>query len=107
MRRHFYQGSEAILLIFDLSNPISFRNIRNWFNDIKKNVVNGNELIGYVSGNKSDLIQERKIKESDALKLADELNLYYIETSAKTGKNLENAFYKIAETVIDMKIKES
>lgn len=105
MRKHFYQGSEAILLIFDLTNPISFRNITNWYKDIKKNVLNGTELIGYVFGNKSDLIQERKIKENDALKLAEELNLNYIETSAKTGKNIENAFYRIAETVINSHIK--
>jgi small GTP-binding protein len=105
MRKHFYQGSEAILLIFDLTNPITFRNIRNWYEDIKRNTQNGSNLIGYIFGNKSDLIEERKIKESDALKLADELNLNYIETSAKTGKNLENAFYKIAETVIGTKMK--
>jgi small GTP-binding protein len=105
MRRHFYQGSEAILLIFDLTNPSSFRNAKIWYEDIKKNLTNNSELIGYVFGNKSDLITERKIKEENAIKLAEELGLNYIETSAKTGKNLENAFYTIAEEVIKTRMK--
>lgn len=105
MRSHFYQGSEAVLFIFDLTNPISFRNIKNWYEDIKKNLMVDMKILGYIFGNKSDLTHERKIKEEDAIKLAEELGLNYIETSAKTGKNLENAFYKIAEEVIKTRMK--
>jgi len=108
MRRHFYQGSEAVVLVFDLTNPISFSNIRDWYANIRKNLIsfsNEKNLIGYLFGNKCDMINERKISNDDAMQLASELNLIYVETSAMTGKNVEYAFYKIAETVLESKAK--
>ena len=103
MRRHFYQGSEAVVLVFDLSNPISFSSIRDWHADIQKNLLNEKKLIGYIFGNKSDMTKERKISNEDAIQLANELNLNYVEISALTGKNVESAFFDIAEKVLDSK----
>lgn len=107
MRRHFYQGSEAIILMFDLTNPISFKNIKNWYEDVIKNMDKPLKMIGYIFGNKSDLVDQRKVQESEGLALAKELNLEYIETSALTGNNVEYAFYKIAEAVIETHLKET
>ena len=106
MRRHFYQGSEAIILIFDLTNPISFKNIKKWYDDVIKNMDKQPKMIGYIFGNKSDLIDQRKVQESEGLALAKELNLEYIETSALTGNNVEYAFYKIAEAVIETHLEK-
>ena len=103
MRRHFYQGMEAIVLVFDLTNPISFSSIRDWHSDIQKNISNIENLTGYIFGNKCDMTNERKISKDDGLELANELNLDYIEISALTGKNVEFAFYKIAETILASK----
>jgi len=105
MRKHFYQGSEAIILVFDLTNPISFNSIKNWYADVIKNMDKQPKMIGYIFGNKSDLVDERKVQESEGLALAKELNLEYIETSAMTGNNVEYAFYKIAEAVINKHLK--
>jgi Ras-related protein Rab-1A len=108
MRRHFYQGSEAILLIFDLTNRISFNSIKNWYDDVMKNMEkHHHQMIGYIFGNKSDLIEVRKVKLVEALTLAKELNLKYIETSAMTGKNVEYAFYDIAESVIKSRVEKN
>ena len=103
MRKHFYQGSEAVLLIFDLTNPKSFESISQWFKDIEENLIIDHELIGCIFGNKSDLNNKRKIGTKEAQKLASQLNLEYFETSALTGKNVENAFYKIAEKIIEIR----
>ena len=105
MRRHFYQGSEAILLIFDLTNRSSFNSIKNWYDDVMKNMEkHHHQMTGYIFGNKSDLTEIRKVKLVEALTLAKELNLKYIETSALTGKNVEYTFYDIAETVIKLRL---
>jgi len=101
MRRHFYKGLEAVILIFDLTNRKSFESIQNWYKDIKKNVVPSQEiLIGFILGNKEDLISKRDIASEEALKIANKLNLEYIETSALTGKNVEESFLKLAESLI-------
>ena len=103
MRKHFYQGSEAVILIFDLTNPKSFESITQWFKDIKENLRIDHELIGCIFGNKSDLDNNRKIGTNEAQKLASQLKLDYFETSALTGKNVENAFYSIAEKIIELR----
>jgi len=100
MRRHFYKGTDAVILIFDLTNRTSFESVSNWFNDIKKYEK---DLTGLIFGNKEDLLDERKIPTGEALKIAETLNLEYIETSALTGKNIEQSFYKLAETLFKLK----
>ncbi|MEE9377759.1 MAG: Rab family GTPase [Candidatus Lokiarchaeia archaeon] len=106
MRRHFYNGAEGVILIFDLTNLKSFESISNWYNDIHKNVkILKEELIGFILGNKEDLINERKVPSENAKKIAKKFNLEYIETSALTGKNVEESFYKLAEALIKFKQK--
>jgi len=108
MRRHFYQGSEAILLIFDLTNRLSFNSISKWYDDVMKNMEkHHHEMVGYIFGNKSDLTEVRKVKLVEALALAKKLNLKYIETSALTGRNVEYTFYDIAESVIKLRLDKS
>ena len=96
MRQQFYLGSDGIFLIFDLTKPQSFDSLSNWFHDVKKQLKNRPELIGFIIGNKSDLMKERTIQPENANELASSLNLGYIETSALTGSNVENAFFNIA-----------
>lgn len=101
MRTQFYQGSNGIFLVFDLTNPKSFDNLMVWYQDIKKQLRNISKITGFIIGNKSDLHDERKVMRADAEKLASELNLNYFETSALTGDNVEVAFYKIAEILLE------
>jgi small GTP-binding protein len=101
MRTHFYQGSEGVLLVFDLSNYKSFENIQNWYEDIQTNISRKYRIIGFIIGNKSDLIEERKIDKMEALNLANMLHLEYIETSALTGENIEYMFRSIAEKILN------
>lgn len=100
MRRHFYKGTDAVILIFDLTNRKSFESVSNWFNDIRKYEQ---EIIGLIFGNKEDLLDERDIPAEEAIKIAETLNLEYVETSALTGKNIEHSFYKVAETLFKSK----
>lgn len=100
MRRHFYKGTDAVILIFDLTNRKSFESVSNWINDIRKYEQ---EIIGLILGNKEDLIGERKISTEEALEIAKTYNFEYAETSALTGKNVEQSFYKVAETLFKSK----
>lgn len=51
-----------------------------------------------VIGNKSDLDDDREVKESKAEKWCNKMGGYeYIETSAKDNDNVEEAFHKITE----------
>ena len=102
VRHHFYQGSDAIILIFDITNPQSFESMKDWYQDYKK-YTESKTIIGYLFGNKSDLTSDRIVDKDFAKELADDLNLDYIEVSALTGKNVENSFYQITKKLMDSK----
>ncbi|MHA2281491.1 MAG: Rab family GTPase [Promethearchaeota archaeon] len=107
MRRHFYQGAEGIIVIFDLTNRKSFESVSEWYRDIKKHLeIYQKTIVGFILGNKEDLVNERKVPAEEAKKVAKSLNIEYIETSAKTGKNLEKIFYRIADSLVKLKKKK-
>jgi len=100
IRRKFYEGASFLLLIFDLTNPMSFANVSKWHQDIKNYMKNNKALKGYLIGNKNDLAKKRIVSEIDAKRLSYALDLEYIEISALTGYNVEITFHKIARKLL-------
>ncbi|MFX1595758.1 MAG: GTP-binding protein [Promethearchaeota archaeon] len=104
-RKTYYNGAQAAFIVFDLTNGKSFENITNWFNELIQ-FIDNKSLPIIVIGNKKDLIIERKINNEDALKLtkslieASKMNILYLETSALTGENIDDAFRLIAHNFI-------
>jgi small GTP-binding protein len=68
-----------------------------WVSSIKKSVKKSIPMI--ILGNKIDL--ERQVEKEEADDLSKRLNCEYLETSAKTGENVEIAFEKIAKACLD------
>lgn len=97
MRKLFYEGSNAQLLIFDLTKPESLKDILKWHQDIKS--ILKRDIPGFLIGNKSDLINKRNIKDEDIKRIAEELKLDHILTSAKTGENVDEAFFALADKI--------
>jgi small GTP-binding protein len=102
IRKQFYEGLSVFLLIFDITSPKTFANVPKWYQDIKKFVKNtGNEITGYLIGNKIDLYDQRYVSEIDAKRLANVMQLKYLETSALTGANIERVFHEIATKLLE------
>lgn len=98
LRSNFYQGSNAVLIVYDLTNPKTLKNTENWYLDMAK--VLG-QRPGFLVGNKVDL--PRQVTKFDGQELAGKMNLGFIETSAKTGENIDNVFQSLAEMLISEK----
>ncbi len=95
IRQHFYEGADGMLLVFDLTQDRTFHHVADWYRDVKKFLKK--DLCGLIIGNKSDLIDQKQISEEQIQELAQELNLQYIEASALTGKNIDEAFYQLGD----------
>jgi small GTP-binding protein len=109
IRPVYYRGSLGALVVFDISNPESFQNVLNWIEELWKN--NGKGLIPILLlGNKLDL--RNKFPETISLdqgkKLAEGLSenteregfrVPYLETSAKTGRNVLQAFTLLGQQI--------
>jgi len=53
-------------------------------------------------GNKIDLVDERVVKHEEAKQVAKENQmLFYIETSAKSGSNIQLLFKKLAQLILE------
>ena len=105
LRRHFYTGTDASIFVYDITRPDTYKSIKEWFSGLMGCIPSEKKTFGYLIGNKNDLKDEGRITFDEGRNLADQLNLQFIETSALTGENVDEAFYKIAEKLIKIKSK--
>ena len=70
-----------------------------WVEDVKNN--SNKDVILVLVGNKCDMVEERMVSREEALKLARDYEMLYIETSAKSQENIERAFVWPATTILD------
>jgi len=95
--RHSYgTNAEAGILVFDVTRRDTFENIKLWHKEILE-VSPGINFI--LVGNKIDL-ENRKVTKAEGEQMAKQLNTAYIETSAKTGENIEDAFRMLALQIV-------
>ncbi|CAC5360905.1 ras-related protein Rab-26-like isoform X1 [Mytilus californianus] len=98
----YYRDAHALLLLYDVTNKASFDNIRAWLGEI--NEYAQEDVVIMLLGNKADMAGERMIRTEDGEKLAKEYNVAFMETSAKTGMNVDLAFMAVAK---DLKMKKT
>lgn len=110
-RKTYYMGAQAAFIVFDLTDKKTYESVQAWFDELEE-FIGKPDLPIVIVGNKMDLEDKRVIQYQDGVELATELSkkgitkISYIETSALTGDNVEDAFSLIAYHYI-MKSKEN
>lgn len=94
IRPMYYKGALGALLIFDLTSYESFEHLPNWIEEIRNNT--NTEIPLLLVGNKSDLEDQRLMFQDEINDFTRKFNLYYMETSAKTGEGVGDCFYILA-----------
>lgn len=98
VRQTYLANAEAGILVYDVTRKETLDILENWFEEIKS--VSPNISLILV-GNKIDLEEQRVISTTQGEDLAQKLSLSYIETSAKTGENINDAFKMLALQMIN------
>jgi small GTP-binding protein len=111
VRKLYYKGSHGFIIVFDLTRLSSLENIIYWIYEAF-NKIDEAPIPIVILGNKADIWNEteaghvslKSIKE--VIKKIEEttmegLKIPYLETSAKTGQNIQEAFNTMAEKIID------
>ncbi|MFX0114803.1 MAG: GTP-binding protein [Candidatus Hodarchaeota archaeon] len=112
LRKLYYRGALGALLLFDVSRRSSTESLTGWAQEFFQHNGRG-ALPVILIGNKIDLRTTfpDALTTADGEGLAKELQglsevqkstafVKYLETSAKTGKNVEQAFQLLGETVL-------
>jgi Ras-related protein Rab-6A len=78
----------------------SFMNTARWISEVR--TERGSDVIIFLVGNKTDLVDKRQVSIEEGDAKAREFNVHFIETSAKAGLNIKALFRKIAAALPGM-----
>ncbi|CAF1022171.1 unnamed protein product, partial [Adineta ricciae] len=84
-------------VVYDVANSHSFQQTSKWIDEVR--AERGTDVIIILVGNKTDLVDRRQVSTEDGELKAKELNVLFIETSAKAGFNVKQLFRRIASAL--------
>ena len=85
----YVRGASIVFIVYDVTNKNTFTNVITWINFIKQ--VNTDESYLVLCGNKIDL--PRQVSTNEGKLLAEKENLFFYETSAKSGEGVHNMMF--------------
>lgn len=93
----YYRGAHGIIVVYDCTDRVSFENLKQWMEEIER--FASPDVSKLLIGNKCDLADKKQVTEAEGKELASVLHVEFLETSAKTGINVEDAFQKMATEI--------
>jgi small GTP-binding protein len=96
----YIRDSTVAVVVYDITNANSFNQTNKWIDDVR--TERGNDVIIMLVGNKTDLADKRQVSIEDGEKKAKDLNVMFIETSAKSGYNVKQLFRRVAAALPGM-----
>lgn len=93
----YYRGAHGIIVVYDVTDMDSFNNVKTWLSEIDKYATDRvNKLL---VGNKCDLVVKKVVDHQTAKDFADPLDIPFLETSAKSATNVEQAFMTMSAEI--------
>jgi len=93
----YYKGAHGIILVYDITDEQSFKDLENWLSEVEKHA--SANVVRLLVGNKCDLEKDRKVTYEQGEKLAKQLGIKFLETSAKNSTNVEETFLSLAQQI--------
>ncbi|KAK3013370.1 hypothetical protein RJ639_009535 [Escallonia herrerae] len=83
----YIRDSSVAVIVYDVASRQSFLNTSKWIEEVR--TERGSDVIIVLVGNKTDLVDKRQVSIEEGEAKARDLNVMFIETSAKAGFNIK------------------
>eukprot|EP00298_Acanthocystis_sp_HF-20_P026727 c454_g1_i1.p1 GENE.c454_g1_i1~~c454_g1_i1.p1 ORF type:complete len:218 (-),score=52.97 c454_g1_i1:131-751(-) len=95
--RSYYRGAAGALLVYDITRRETFNHLTSWLDDARQH--SSSNMVIMLIGNKCDLQERRAVQYEEGERFARENGLIFMETSAKTAQNVDEAFISTARNI--------
>ncbi|KAL4451772.1 hypothetical protein ABPG75_007434 [Micractinium tetrahymenae] len=93
----YYRGAVGALLVYDVTRQKSFESIPRWLSELREHA--SPDMVVMLVGNKTDLRDQREVPTEQGQEIAQREGLMFIETSARDGSNVDEAFTRVATEI--------
>lgn len=100
----YYRDAVAAILVYDITDTDSFEKVQTWVQELRLYLPDDTPIA--IAGNKYDL-SNRQITQKEAEDYANSINGAHFDTSAKTGKGIEEIFTEITKAVLRKNKKDA
>lgn len=97
--RSYYRGTGGALLVYDITRRETFEHLTEWLDDCRKYSSSNTTVM--LIGNKSDLEDKREVTTAEGEAFAKANGLFFLEVSAKTAANVDEAFIATAKHIYE------
>ncbi|KAI3952394.1 hypothetical protein MKX01_005261 [Papaver californicum] len=101
----YYRGAVGAMLVYDITKRQSFDHIPRWLEELRGHA--DKNIVIILIGNKCDLESQRAVPTEDAKEFAQKEGLFFLETSALEGSNVETAFSTVLTEIFNIVNKKT
>ena len=95
----YYRGASAVLIVYDITQAATFANLARWVRSVEELASPGVRVV--LVGNKADAAARRQVTREEGEGRARRGGMAFMETSARSGANIQEVFHRLAEAVLE------
>eukprot|EP01098_Paradermamoeba_levis_P013284 TRINITY_DN6024_c0_g1_i1.p1 TRINITY_DN6024_c0_g1~~TRINITY_DN6024_c0_g1_i1.p1 ORF type:complete len:227 (-),score=52.14 TRINITY_DN6024_c0_g1_i1:106-786(-) len=93
----YYRGALGAIIVYDVTKQPTFESVEKWMGELKDHT--DSSIATMIVGNKLDMQQLRCVRTEAGQQLAEKHGAFFMETSAKDGTNVEEAFLALLKAI--------
>lgn len=101
----YYRGALGAMLVYDITKRQTFDHVARWVEELRAHA--DASIVIMLVGNKVDLVDQRAVSSEDAAEFAEDQGLFFSETSALNGDNIETSFLRVLEEIYGIVSKKA
>ncbi|KAI8025958.1 Ras-related protein RABA3 [Camellia lanceoleosa] len=101
----YYRGALGAMLVYDVTKRQTFDHVARWVEELRAHA--DSSIVIMLIGNKADLTDLRAVPTEDAVEFAEDQGLFFSETSALSGDNVDSAFFRLLEEIYGVVSKKA